>query len=152
MIGDITRELGVGEPRSSKFSNIQKGDLVVYYATKACVVVGIFQVVSHMEYLPSDPYWKEVVVYQIRPVELPVPGNYLDFRKLVADPTFQFNMFPKKKNWGSYLMGKTCLLLTENDYRIIKDALPKNKYLKGIEETEVKPTRWHRYHGRKSSS
>jgi len=151
MIGNVVKKPGVEEPRFSRFAEIQKGDLVVYYATKDYVVVGIFQVVSDMEYLPNDPHWKEIMVYKIKPVNIPLPGNYLDFKKLIADPTVQFDMFPKKKNWGTYLQGKTCILLTERDYLIIKDALSENRNLKSIEEIEVKATKWHRKYGKRTA-
>lgn len=130
MIGNVTRNSGVAEPRFSKFGEIQKGDLVVYYATKDKVVVGIFEVVSDMEYLPNDPYWNETTIYKIRPVELPTSGKYLDFKKLVSDPDVHLDMFPKRQKWGSYLQGRTCKLLTEGDYSTIRDALSKEKYLK----------------------
>ena len=149
MIGNIVKKPGVAKPKFSKFGEIQKGDQIVYYATKDYVVVGIFEVASDMEYLPDDPDWKEIMVYKIRPVELPVLGNYLDFKKLIVDPTVQFDMFPKKKNWGNYLQGQTCKLLTERDYLIIKDALSENMYLKSIEEIEVKATKWHRKYGKR---
>ena len=149
MIGNAVKKPGVEEPRFSKFAEIQKGDLVVYYTTRDYVVVGIFQVVSDMEYLLNDPHWKEIMVYKIRPVELPVPGNYLDFKKLIADPAVQFDMFPKKKKWGRYFQGQTCKLLTQKDYLLIKDALSENRYLKSIEEIEVKSTKWHIKHGKR---
>ena len=148
MIGNIVRKSGIPTPKFSKFSEIQKGDQIVYYATKDYVVVGIFEVVSDIEYLPNDPYWTEPMAYKIRPFELPVPGNYLDFKKLVTDPTIQIDMFPKKKNWGKYLQGKTCILLTERDYLKIKNALSMDRYLKSIKEIEVKATKWHRKYGK----
>ena len=82
MIGNVVRTSGVKQPKSNLFAEISKGDLIVYYATKDYVVVGIFKVVSDMEYLPDDPNWKEIMVYRIKPVELPPLGNYLDFKKL----------------------------------------------------------------------
>ena len=148
MIGNVVKAPGVKQPKSPLFAEIKKGDQIVYYATKDYVVVGVFEVVSDMEYLPNDPYWKEIMVYQIKPVELPPLGNYLDFKKLVKDPNVSFYMFPKKKNWGNYLQGKTCKLLTERDFLIIKDALSENKYLKSIQEIKVKPTKWHIEHGK----
>jgi len=144
MIGNVVRKSGASEPKFSKFSEIRKGDLIFYYATKDMVVTGIFEVVSDMEYLPNDLYWKEIMVYKTKPVELPVPGNYLDFKKLVADPNVQFDMFPKKKRWGRYLQGQTCKLLTERDYVLIRDGMADRRYLRSIKEIEVKDTRWHR--------
>jgi hypothetical protein len=136
------------QPKSSTFSEINRGDLIVYYATKDCVVVGIFQVTSDIEYLPNDPYWKEIMIYKIKPSEMPSPGNYLDFRELVRDSTIQFDMFPNKRNWGNYLQGQTCKLMTENDFVIVKNALIKNEYLKPIREIKVKTTKWHRQYGK----
>lgn len=144
MIGNVVRKPGVREPKFSRFAEIKKGDQVVYYATKDSVIVGIFEVVSDIEYLPNDSDWKEVMVYKIRPVESPLPGNYLNFKKLIADPTVQFDMFPKKKYWGTYLQGKTCIMLTVSDYFIIRDALSGTRYVKSIEEIEVKTKQWHR--------
>lgn len=148
MIGNVVRKSGVPEPKFSKFGDVQRGDQIVYYATKDYVVVGIFEVVSDMEYLPNDPYWKEIMIYKIKPVELPVPGNYLDFKKLVTDPGVQFDMFPKKKRWGNYLQGKTCVLLTDRDFLIIKDAMSQKGYLRSINEIEVAPTKWHKKYGK----
>ena len=56
MIGNVVKAQGVKQPKSAAFSNIQKGDTIVYYAAKDYVVVGIFQVVSEMEYLETDPH------------------------------------------------------------------------------------------------
>jgi predicted RNA-binding protein len=139
MIGNVVRKSGPPEPRFSKFSEIQKGDLVVYYATKDMVVVGIFEVVSDMEYLPNDPHWKEIMIYRIKRVELPPPGKCLDFKKLLSEPSVNFDMFPKKQKWGSYLQGRTCKLLTESDYFTIKEALSKKKHLKSIKEMRAPP-------------
>lgn len=132
MIGNVVRGLGSPEPRFSKFGEIQKGDLIVYYATKDMVVVGIFEVVSDMEYLPNDPHWKEIMVYRIKQVELPPPGKCLDFKRLLSEASVNFDMFPKKQKWGSYLQGRTCISLTERDYSVIEGALLKQKYLKSI--------------------
>lgn len=151
MIGNVIKASGVRKPKFSTFAEIKNGDLVVYYATKDYVVVGIFQVVSDIEYLPSDQHWKEIMVYRIKPIETPPLGNYLDFKKLVKDPNVSFKMFPNKKNWGKYLQGKTCILLTERDYLTIKDVLSKNAYLKSVHEIKVTPTKWHREHGKKVS-
>ena len=148
MIGAVVKTPGVGEPRFSKFAEIQKGDHVVYYATKDYIVVGIFKVVSDMEYLPNDPHWKEIMVYKTRPVELPVPEYYLDFKKLVTDPNVKFDVFKGKKHWGGPLQGKPCILLTEKDYLVIKDALSEKRYLKSIKEIEIETTYWHKKYGK----
>lgn len=146
MIGNIIRNSGVPKPKFPRFGEIQKGDHTVYYATKDCVVVGIFEVVSDIEYLPNDPYWKEMMIYRIKPVELPVPGNYLDFKKLVTAPGVRFDMIPKKRRWGNYLHGKTCLSLTNRDYKIINEAMSLREYLKSISEIDVEPTRLYKKH------
>ncbi|MBW2995174.1 hypothetical protein KY312_02390, partial [Candidatus Woesearchaeota archaeon] len=49
MIGNVVKTTGVKQPKSAAFSNIEKGDTIVYYAAKDYVVVGIFQVISDME-------------------------------------------------------------------------------------------------------
>lgn len=36
-----------------------------------------------MTYLKKDPYWNEIIVYAIKPAEMPPAGFYIDFKKLV---------------------------------------------------------------------
>lgn len=150
MIGNIVKATGVKQPKFSLFADIKEGDFVVYYATKDYVVTGIFLVISDIEYLPDDPYWKEIMVYKIKPVATPPPGKYLDCKKLVKDPKVKLEMIPNKKQWGRYLQGKTCILLTRSDYRTILNALSNTNYLKSIDKIKVAPTRWHVEHGKKA--
>jgi len=150
MIGNVVKKPGIPEPKFSAFGKIRKGDLVVYYATKDYVVVGIFGVFSNIIHLTDDEYWKEDVVFKIKPVEMPPVGNYLDFKKLVKDPSVTFDMFPNKKKWGQYLQGQTCKQLTERDFLTIKEALSHDKYLKGIRETKATVTMWHKKYGKKT--
>ena len=148
MIGNVVKAPGVRQPRRSTFAEIEKGDRVVYYATQDCAVVGIFEVVSDIEYLPNDEHWKEIMVYRIKPIQSPPPGNYLDFRKLVKDSSVDFDMFPKRTRWGVYLQGRTCKLLTERDYLTIEKALSGSTYLKSTQEMKIRPTKWHREYGK----
>jgi len=147
MIGNIVKTTGVKQPKYSLFAEIEKGDLIVYYATKDYVVTGIFEVVSDIEYLPNDPYWKEIMVYKIKPILTPPPAKYLNFKKLVKESKVNFDLIPNKKQWGIYLQGKTCILLTESDYLTIKNALSNSTYLKSIDKIKVIPTKWHVEHG-----
>jgi len=144
------RIAGNSEPKFSAFGEIKKGDLIVYYATKDYVVVGIFEVVSNIIHLTDDEYWKEGMIFQIKPYEMPPRGKYLNFKKLVKDPHATLDTFPDKKRWGKYLHGKTCKLLTERDYSIIKNALSQNKYLRSSREMKSTVTTWHRKHGKKT--
>jgi hypothetical protein len=146
MIGNIVKAEGIKQPKSSNFSNIKKGDTIVYYAAKDYAIVGIFKVVSDIEYLADDPAWKEIMVYRIIPQEMPLEGQYLDFKKLVKDPKVVFDLFPDKSNWGSYLQGKTCVLLTEKDFLLIKNALVNQVYLRSIQDFRVELTEWQKKH------
>jgi len=150
MIGNVVKQTGVPEPRFSAFGEIKRGDLVVYYATKDYVVVGVFEVVSDIIHLIDDEYWKEDMVFKIRQYEMPPAGNYLNFKKLVKDSDVTFDMFPNKRKWGQPLQGKTCRLLTERDFLTIKEALSENKYQKSIDETKATVTRWHKKYGKKT--
>jgi len=150
MIGNIVKKTGIPEPRFSAFGDIKKGDLVIYYATKDYVVVGIFEVVSDIIHLTDDEYWKEDMIYKIKPHEMPPVGNYLDFKKLIRDPSASFDLFPNKKKWGQALQGKTCRLLTERDFLTIREALSKTNYLKSIDETKATVTKWHKKYGKKT--
>lgn len=151
MIGNIVKVAGVKQPKYSQFAKLKKEDKIVYYATKDYVVVGLFEVVSDMEYLHSDPNWKEIMVYRIKPTETPPIGNYFDFKKLVKDQNVTLEMIPNKKTWGIYLQGKTCISISEEDYLKIKDSLSKPKYLKNVQKIKIAPTKWHREHGKKGS-
>lgn len=149
MIGNVVKASGIKQPKFSLFADIKKGDVVVYYATKDYVIPGVFEVISDMEYLPNDPYWKEIVIYKIKPIATPTPGKYLDFKKLVKDSSVNLDIIPNKNHWGIYLQGKTCILMTKSDFAIIKEALSNPIFLKSIDKTRVTPTKWHEEHGKK---
>ena len=144
MIGCRVKQPGVHEPWFRQFAEIKKGDRVIYYATKNNVVVGIFDIVSDIKYLANDPHWNEIMVYTIKPAEMPPDGYYLDFKKALLNKTARFDLFPKIEKWYAYLQGKTCRKLTDRDYLIIKDYMKKPEYLIKIEDVEVKETKWHK--------
>jgi len=144
LIGCRVKRPGLREPKLKQFAEIKKGDKVVYYATKNCVIVGIFDVVSDITYLEKDPYWNEIMVYSIRPAEMPPEGYYLDFRKLILSGTVKFDLFPESKKWYTYLQGKTCRKLTEHDYQIIKNNLKNPRYLIEKDKVKIIETKWHR--------
>ena len=144
MIGCRVKQPGVHEPWFRQFAEIKKGDRVIYYATKNNVVVGIFDIVSDIKYLANDSHWNEIMVYTIKPAEMPPDGYYLDFKKALLNKTARFDLFPKIEKWYAYLQGKTCRKLTDRDYLIIKDYLKKPEYLIKIGEVKVKETKWHK--------
>lgn len=139
LIGCRVMKSGLQEPRFRQFAEIKKGDKIVYYATKNKVLVGIFDVISDLTYLPSDSHWKEIMVYEIKPFEMPTEDHYIDFKKaMLSDKIARFDLFPKKERWYDYLRGKTCRRLTEHDYQLIRKYLKKPEYLIEKEEVEVK--------------
>ncbi len=131
LIGCKVKYAGSGKPRFKEFSQIKKGDRIVYYASKSKLVIGIFEVVSDISRLANDPHWKEMFVYRIRPVEMPPNDLFLDFKKALLDSSRELELFPNAKYWYSYLQGKTCRRLTKKDYRMIAGWLKKPKYLVG---------------------
>lgn len=144
MIGNRVKVTGMQQPRSGNFAKIKKGDSIVYYATKDYVVVGTFQIASDIEYLKNDEYWKEIMVFNIKPLKAPPEGYFLDFKQLVRDPRLTFDLFPQKERWGKNLQGKTCVILSDKDYSAIESAFSQNKYLRKIDEIKVSDTRWHK--------
>jgi len=148
MISNVVKKTGIEKPRFFMFGQIQKGDLIVYYATKDMIVVGIFRVISDIQYVRQDPYWGEVMVFKIEPFKLPPKGEYLDFKKLVTSPDIYFDLFPEKNHWGSYLQGQTCKLLSEGDYCTIKEAISQEKYMKDKEQIRITATTWHDKYGK----
>jgi len=125
MIGCKPKEHGSRQPVYGRFDDIRKGDKVVYYATRDKVIVGIFDVVSDMEYLKSDPEWGEELVYRIKPEVLPPRGKYLDFKALIKDPSVKFDLFPDKERWRYQIWGHTCRPLTKNDFNLIYQQIQK---------------------------
>lgn len=112
--------------------------------------MGIFEVISNIIHLTDDEYWKEDMVFKIKPVETPPVGNYLDFKTLLKDPSITFDMFPNKKKWGQYIQGQTCKRLTERDFLTIKEALSQDKYSKDVSKTKATITEWHKKYGKKT--
>jgi predicted RNA-binding protein len=144
LIGCRVKRPGLQQPMLKQFAEIKKGDKIVYYASKNCVVIGIFDVVSDITYLEKDPYWNEIMVYSIRPAEMPPEGYYLDFKKLLFSETVKFDLFPEKEKWYTYLQGKTCRKLTEHDYQIIKNNLNNPEYLIEKDKVKIIETKWHK--------
>ncbi|MBC7108638.1 MAG: EVE domain-containing protein [Methanomassiliicoccales archaeon] len=144
LIGCRVKSHGLREPRFKQFAEIRKGDKIIYYASKNNVVVGIFEITSDITHLERDPFWNEIMVYSIKPSEMPPSGYYLNFKKLVLSKTVKFDLFPDSEKWYNYLQGKTCRKLTEHDYQIIKDNLTNPEYLIGIDKVKVVETEWHK--------
>jgi hypothetical protein len=130
MIGNAFKDQGTRQPKSASFACIKKGDNIVYYASRASVITGVFRVSSGSEILADDLYWRNMIIFRIKPYKTPPKGYFLNFRKLVLDKNVKFDLFPKKAVWGSYLIGKSFLALGESDYQAIINALDNSKYLR----------------------
>lgn len=137
MVGSAVKSQGIYQPKSSIFSKIKKGDTIVYYTSKDFVIVGIFQVISEIEYLPNDKFWGEKMVYEIKPIEMPIDGYYLNFKQLLKNSKVQFDFIPNKSIWGSYLQGRTCISLSIKDFAVIQEALTNQSYLCRIENFKI---------------
>jgi len=142
-IGKEVLKSGISEPKNKKFKDIQKGDEIVYYATRDSVIIGIFDVVSDIRYEKDFTGWGESMVYQIKAKRTPPNGVYLDFSKLLNSPQISFSFIPKKANWGIFLQGKTNIELTGDDFNIIESNLSNPEFLKTIGEKDIKTTKWH---------
>ena len=150
LISNIAMKTRVMKPKFKNFGKIQQGDLIAYYATKDNIIVGVFKVTSEIYYLHQDPYWGDVMVFDIEPFKMPPKGKYLDFKKVVTDPDAHFDIFPAKNRWGTYIQGKTCLSLSEMDYSIIENAFSQEKFMRDINKIKISPTRWHKKYGKKN--
>lgn len=97
-----------------------------------------------MRYLADDPHWNSMV-FNIRPVEMPPDGYFVDLKKAISlERQTKFDLFPKKETWYSYLQGKTCRKLTEHDFQIFREYLEKSEYLIRVQEVNVPETKWHK--------
>jgi hypothetical protein len=121
------------KPISELFGQIKKDDLVVYYAVLNRVVVGLFKVISDLNYTQSDKHDYPMTFYNIRPIKTPKKGHFVDFQKLIKDPNIQFECFEKEAvlNFDD---DHICLKLSEQDYDKIENAFSNMQYLKPIEE------------------
>src|SRR2546425_3589823 len=106
------------EPIYPPFAKIAKDDHIAYYAIRDCVVVGVFKVVSQMEYL-DDAQWGPSCVYSIVPTILPPSGKVLDFKHLVKDLGVHLDLIPEKRYWPAYLRGHASRPLSERDFSLI---------------------------------
>lgn len=130
LIGCDVKE-GTKQPRYGPFNKIKKGDKIVYYAKGDMVIVGIFDVVSNMKYLESDPAWGEDVVYDIKPDIMPQEGYALDFKALIDDPNCKFKLF--KGDWRYQIWGHTCRPLPPEDFELIRKSILNRVQMKKIE-------------------
>jgi hypothetical protein len=130
LIGCMAKKKDARLPKFPKFAQIHKGDQIVYYAIGDKVVIGIFNVVSEMQHLEDDTYWRGFFVYKIHPLHMPPEGHYLNFKRFVADKNIKLDLFPKKQIWARYLQGRTCRRLTSHDFEIIKTHLNDRGFLK----------------------
>lgn len=124
------------QPIHGKFSKIRRGDHIVYYATGDKVIVGIFEAVSQMSLRKDDAEWEDSAVYQIKPVIMPTTGFFLDWKKLLYEPTISFDLFPKKKRWTYKIWKHYIHPLSQADYETIKNAVLSRKFEARIEVEE----------------
>ena len=127
---------GTNSPIHKSFSKIKKGDHIVYYATGDKVLVGIFEIVSEMDFLKDDEDWEDSAVFQIKPVFTPTAGFLLDWKKLLFDPSISFDLFPKKNRWVYKIWRRYIHPLSESDYETIKKAFLSRKYETRVEIEE----------------
>lgn len=127
---------GTDKPTHRQFSEIEKGDHIVYYATGDKVLIGIFEVTSGKEMLRNDSEWKDSMVYQIQPAFMPTEGFFVDWRKLLFDHTVSFDLFPKKHRWQYRIWKHYIHQLSKEDYEIIKNAILSRRYEMAIETEE----------------
>jgi hypothetical protein len=129
MIGNRPKGESVLVPSSRKFGEIQKGDRLIYYIKKQFLVAGIYEVISDMTYLENDKYWNDVFVYKIHPVYKAQKGLFLNFKKFLFNKEVKLDIFPDKKKWGSYLMGKVVRKISDSDFNVINQGIQMNGYL-----------------------
>jgi hypothetical protein len=127
LIGVVSAK-GVADPSYRPFSRIRKADNIVYYAIRDSVILGIFTVVSGMDYL-DDPEWGPSCVFKIALDVRPPNGKVLNLRTLLKDSATKLDIIPIKEKWQGYLRGHACRPLSENDYGTFRKALLNDSYL-----------------------
>jgi hypothetical protein len=119
-----------------KFREIKKGDKIVLYGTGDKVLIGIFEVVSDMDVLRNDEYWTDTPIFRIKPAFMPSEGFFVDWKKLLFDPSFSFDLFPDKSRWTYKIWNKYIHPLSQKDYDTIKSAILSKKYEIRLEAEE----------------
>ncbi len=104
------------------FLEVRKGDLIVYYMIGK-LIIGIFKVISDIEYLNNDAYWGNMAIYRIEP--LLKPKKPIPIQGLLQNPKNKFDLFKNKKYWGSYLQGKSIVNLTNSDFELFFNYIKK---------------------------
>ena len=129
LIGSRVKEPGVPRPSYGRFSTIKNGDKIVYYAKGDMIVIGIFEIISSMEYLIDDPKWGEIMVFKIKPETMPPEGYALNFKSLIDNPATKFRLFSEKEKWRFQIWGHTCRPLSKEDFELIKDNIINKNHL-----------------------
>jgi hypothetical protein len=111
-----------------KFAEIEKGDYIVLYATGDKVLLGIFEVNSEMETLRNDEYWNDTPIFKIKPAFMPTDGFYVDWKKMLFDPSLKFNLFPEKDRWTYKIWKHYIHPLDAKDFENIKSAILTHRY------------------------
>lgn len=119
---------GTERPTHLKFLEIKKGDCVVYYATGDKVLVGVFEVVSEMNLLKDDEYWGDSAIFEIKPAVMPTDGFFVDWKKLLSDPAYSFDLFPDKERWTYKIWKHYIHPVSAKDFEMIKAAVSSHRY------------------------
>lgn len=137
MIGCRVKRHGVRKAWYGPFNKIQKGDKIVYYATGDRIIVGTFEIISDIKYLEKDPYWGEIMVFEIKPDVTLSPEKYLDFRSLLYDKDTKLQLFPDKKRWAYQLWGHSCRTISENDFNFIREKIKSSSLIVSLKEQKT---------------
>lgn len=131
-----TLKNGTNIPIHTSFSKIKQGDHIVYYATGDKVLVGIFEVSSEMDFLKDDEDWEDSAIFRLKPAIMPTTGFFLDWKKLLLDPSVSFDLFPNKNQWTYKIWRRYIHPLSEKDHETIKNAIISRRYETRVEVEE----------------
>ena len=127
---------GTSIPIHKKFSEIEKGDHIVYYATGDMVLIGIFEVISERDTMHNDEDWGDRLVYHIKPAFMPNEDYFVDWKELLFEQDVSFDLFPVKERWQFKIWNKYIHPLSQADYELIKKGILSHKYETTIETKE----------------
>ncbi len=127
---------GVAKKHSRLIKMVKPNDvLIIYLRTKKRAltsnypssIAGIFKAISS-EYIDNSPIFptsfetREVFPFRVNLEPILIPEKPVLFKPLVESLRFIRN----KEKWGGHLQGVAMLMLSDNDYQIIMDAVKKN--------------------------
>lgn len=114
-----------GSKTPAEFSNLKRGDGIVYYCLRDSVITGAFRVAGTAKIVTDDPHWKGPhTVVPITPVAKAKPPRYISVKQMLEELEPPLSIFPDRKLSGIKLRGRTLVPITKQDFQAVRKYIP----------------------------